>query len=125
MGKSWDSASDFLPGTFHKLTIWAETLWAAQGAHVHTLYAELECESEHTDHQGVYCSWPALFGEGNGDAFQHSCLKNPMNTGACQPTVHRVAKSQRCMSDFIFFHFLLIFIYFTGSIFNFIIYIFY
>ena len=26
MGKSWDSASDFLPGTFHKLTIWAETL---------------------------------------------------------------------------------------------------
>ena len=38
MGKSWDSASDSLPGIFHKLTIWAETLWAAQGAHVNTLY---------------------------------------------------------------------------------------
>ena len=38
MGKSWDSASDFLPGTFHKLTIWAETLRASQGAHVNTPY---------------------------------------------------------------------------------------
>ena len=48
-----------------------------------------------------------------------------LDIGACQPTVHRVAKSQTWLSDFIFFHFLLKFIYFTGSIFNFIICIFY
>ena len=98
---------------------------AAQGAHVNTPYAELECESEYTDHQGVCCSWPALFGEGNGNAFQYSCLQYPMNIGACQLTVHRVAKSQRWLSDFIFFHLILKFIYSTGSIFNLIIYIVY
>ena len=27
-------------------------------------------------------------GEGNGNPFQYSCLENPMNGGAWQPTVH-------------------------------------
>ena len=33
-------------------------------------------------------------GEGNGYLLQYSCLENPMNRGACQATVHEVAKSQ-------------------------------
>ena len=33
-------------------------------------------------------------GEGNGNQLQHSCLKNPMDRGAWQATVHRVTNSQ-------------------------------
>ena len=32
-------------------------------------------------------------GERNGNPFQYSCLGNPMDRGAWQATVHRVAKS--------------------------------
>ena len=32
-------------------------------------------------------------GEGNGNLLQYSCLGNPMDRGACQATVHRVARS--------------------------------
>ena len=32
-------------------------------------------------------------GEGNGKPLQYSCLENPMDGGAWQATVHRVAKS--------------------------------
>ena len=62
--------------------------------------------------------------KGNGYAFQYSCLENPMNIGACQPTVHKVAKSQTQLSDFIFFHYVLKFISLI-PFFNLIIYIFY
>ena len=31
---------------------------------------------------------------GNGNPFQHSCLENPMDTGAWRAIVHRAAKSQ-------------------------------
>ena len=30
-------------------------------------------------------------GEGNGNPLQYSCLENPMNRGAWQATVHRIA----------------------------------
>ena len=33
-------------------------------------------------------------GEGNGNPLQYSFLENPMNRGAWQATIHRVAKSQ-------------------------------
>ena len=33
-------------------------------------------------------------GEGNGYPLQYSCLENPMDRGACQATIHWVAKSQ-------------------------------
>ena len=32
-------------------------------------------------------------GEGNGNPFQYSCLKNLMDRGACQATVQGVSKS--------------------------------
>ena len=38
-------------------------------------------------------------GEGNGNPLQYSCLENPMNRGAWQATVHRVAKSQVLLID--------------------------
>ena len=33
-------------------------------------------------------------GEGNGNPLLYSCLKNPMDRGAWQATVHGVAESQ-------------------------------
>ena len=33
-------------------------------------------------------------GEGNGNPLQYSHLENPMDRGACEATVHGVAKSQ-------------------------------
>ena len=33
-------------------------------------------------------------GEGNGNPLQHSCLRNPMDRGAWQATVHGVTKNQ-------------------------------
>ena len=46
-------------------------------------------------------------GEGNGNPLQYYCLKNPMDRGAWQATVHGVAKSRTRLSDFTFlsFHF--------------------
>ena len=38
--------------------------------------------------------WGRLPGGGNGKPLQYSCLENPMDRGAGQATVHRVAKSQ-------------------------------
>ena len=39
-------------------------------------------------------------GEGNGNPLQHSCLKNPMDGGTWQATVHGVAKNWTRLSDF-------------------------
>ena len=33
-------------------------------------------------------------GEGNGSPLQYSCLRNPMDRGACRARVHGVTKSQ-------------------------------
>jgi len=41
-------------------------------------------------------------GEGNGNPLQYSCLENPMDRGAWQTILHRVAKSQTQLSDFTF-----------------------
>ena len=39
-------------------------------------------------------------GEGNGNPFQYSCLKNPMDRGAWWAIVHGVAKSWTWLSNF-------------------------
>ena len=44
-------------------------------------------------------------GEGNGNPLQYSCLENPMDRGAWQATVHRVAKSRTRLSHFTSLHF--------------------
>ena len=38
-------------------------------------------------------------GEGNGNSLQYSCLKNIMDRGAWQATVHGVAKNRTRLSD--------------------------
>ena len=51
------------------------------------------CNAGYTGNMG---SIPALGrspGGGNGNPFQYSCLKHPMDRGAWQATVHSVAKS--------------------------------
>ena len=42
-------------------------------------------------------------GEGNGNTLQYSCLKNPMDRGAWEATVHGAPKSQTRLSNFTFF----------------------
>ena len=47
-----------------------------------------------------------LYGEGNGNLFQYSCLENPMDGGAWLAAVHGVARIWTRLSDFTFtFHF--------------------
>ena len=40
-----------------------------------------------------------LMGQGNGNPFQYSCLKNPTDREAWQAAVQRVTKSQTQLSD--------------------------
>ena len=48
----------------------------------------------------------SIFGEGNGNPLQYSCLENPMDGGAWWAAVHGVARSWTQLSDFTFtFHF--------------------
>ena len=48
-----------------------------------------------------------IFGEGNGNPLQYSCLENPMDGGTWEAAVHGVAESRTRLSDFTFiFHFL-------------------
>ena len=39
-------------------------------------------------------NYVCVFGEGNGNKFQHSCLENPVDRGAWGAVVHRVAQSR-------------------------------
>ena len=39
------------------------------------------------------CGWGKCPGGGHGNPLQYACLKNPMDRGFCQATVHRCAKS--------------------------------
>ena len=43
---------------------------------------------------GSIPGWGISPGEGNGNPFQYSSLKNSMDRGAWQATVHRVTKNQ-------------------------------
>ena len=52
---------------------------------------------------GSIPGWGRSPGEGNGNPLQYSCLENPVERGAWQATVHRVAKSWTQLSDFTFF----------------------
>ena len=40
-----------------------------------------------------FLSWENLLGGGHGNPLQYSCLENPMDRGAWQATVRRVAQS--------------------------------
>ena len=42
--------------------------------------------------EGLIPGWGRSPGRGNGNPLQYACLGNPMDRGAWQVTVHRVAK---------------------------------
>ena len=42
----------------------------------------------------VMTNLDSIFGEGNGNPLQYSCLENPMDGGTWRAAVHGVAKSQ-------------------------------
>ena len=47
-----------------------------------------------------------LYGEGNGNPLQYSCLENPMDGVAWKAAVHGVTEGRTQLSDFTFtFHF--------------------
>ena len=48
--------------------------------------------------------------EGNGNPFHYSCLENSMDGGDWEAIVHGVAKSLTQLSNFTFFHFILLMI---------------
>ena len=55
-----------------------------------------------TDKAGDTGSIPGLGispGGGNDNPLQDSCLRNPIDRGACQAIVHEVTKSQTWLSD--------------------------
>ena len=56
-------------------------------------------KAEDTGGSGLIPESGRYSGGGNGNPFQHSCLKNPMGRRAWQATVQWVAKSQIRLSD--------------------------
>ena len=51
------------------------------------------CAAKYSYHLD-FTTFISLFGEGNGNPLQYSCLENPTDKGVWQVTVHGVAKSQ-------------------------------
>ena len=47
---------------------------------------------------GLIPEWGRSPGGGHGNLLQYSCLEDPMDRGAWRAAVHRVAKSQTCLS---------------------------
>jgi len=47
----------------------------------------------------VYYDSEIVFGEGNGNPLQYTCLGNPMDGEAWRATVYGVTKSQTQLSD--------------------------
>ena len=48
---------------------------------------------------GLFLGLGRSVGEENGNPLQYSCLKNPMDKGAWQATVHGVTKSDTQLSN--------------------------
>ena len=55
---------------------------------------ESACKAEDTGDAGSIPGWGRSPGAGNGNPFQYSCMKNPMDREAWQVTVNGLAQSQ-------------------------------
>ena len=53
-------------------------------------------------------------GGGHGNPLHYSCLENPMDRGAWQAAVHRVAKSWTCLKQ-LSTHIVLVSVYYTAK----------
>ena len=70
---------------------------------------ESACNAGDARDSGSIPGWGRSPGGGHGNPLQYSCMENPMDRGAWQVTVHRVAKSQtllKRLSMHIFYFFL-------------------
>ena len=67
-----------------------ENIWASQ---VVLVVKNLPTNEKDLRDTGLIPGWGKSSGGGNGHALQYSCLENPMDRGACQAIVQRVAKS--------------------------------
>ena len=57
-------------------------------------WKELACSAGDIRNVGLIPGLGRSPEEGNGNPLQYSCLESPMDRGAWQATVHKVAKSQ-------------------------------
>ena len=65
--------------------------WASSS---HQVAKVLEFQLQRESFQSWFGPWVGKIpGEGHGSRLQHSCLEKPVNRGAWQATIHRVAKS--------------------------------
>ena len=62
--------------------------------------SEVKASAWNVGDLGSIPGWGRFPGEGNGNPLQYSCLENPMDGGAWWATVHRVARSQKRLSNF-------------------------
>ena len=60
---------------------------------------ESACNAGDTGDVGSIPGLGRSLGRGNDNPLQYSCLENPMDRGAWQATVHRVAKSRTQLRD--------------------------
>ena len=67
---------------------------------------EVKASASNAGEPGLIPGLGRYLGKGNGTPLQYSFLENPMDGGAGQATVHRVAKSQTRLSNFTFTFFL-------------------
>ena len=60
-----------------------------------SIYLKITAKNKNNDSRVIPC-YP---GEGNGSPFQYSCLRNPMDRGTWQATVHELTKSWTQLSN--------------------------
>ena len=60
-----------------------------------SIYLEITAKNKNNDSRAIPC-YP---GERNGSPLQYYCLRNPMDRGTWQVTVHGVAKSWTQLSN--------------------------
>ena len=69
-------------------------------------HPELEEQPRANTYQHILIHTNTVFGEGNGNPLQYSCLENYVDGGAWQATVHGVTKTWTRLCDYTFtFHF--------------------
>ena len=86
-GKKWLDSGHISSHLFRKYCLYCS--WGSQGKNAEVIDWPFPAPVDH-----VLSELSTMTGEGNGNPLQYSCLENPMDRGAWQATVHRVATSQ-------------------------------
>jgi len=84
------SCKGYIPLDLTRVTV---QRWASQVA--------LVIKRRHAGDMGLIPGSGRFPGEGHGNPLQYSCLENPMDSGACWATIHRVAHSWTRLSNLV------------------------